>query len=205
MGHGNANELVRLSAPDAAVLGLTTNGGVLRMSRMLGKDDHVASSTILTYRLGELGVGPRVHAAWIESGVCAGASAAQIRANPLLAFESSRAKCTTEESSKLKLFLVAEPFMPLYQLLTLVNGSQSALRGAFFGFYPTIDSMTTVDLQYSVELPSFGFQAEGSALTLGLKNAFNEKPPKVNVDGGYDPFAHNPLGRVFYLRYLLSL
>ena len=130
VGHGNANELVRLSAPDAAVLGLTTNGGVLRMSRMLGKDDHVASSTILTYRLGELGVGPRVHAAWIESGVCAGASAAQIRANPLLAFESSRAKCTTEESSKLKLFLVAEPFMPLYQLLTLVNGSQSALRGA---------------------------------------------------------------------------
>lgn len=82
---------------------------------------------------------------------------------------------------------------------------QSALRGAFFGFHPTIDSMTTVDLQYSVELPSFGFQAEGSALTLGLKNAFNEKPPKVNVDGGYDPFAHNPLGRVFYLRYLLSL
>ena len=130
VGHGNANEIVRLSAPDAAVLGLTTNGGVLRMSRMLGKDDHVASSTILTYRLGELGVGPRVHAAWIESGVCAGASAAQIRANPLLAFESSRAKCTTEESSKLKLFLVAEPFMPLYQLLTLVNGSQSALRGA---------------------------------------------------------------------------
>ena len=29
-----------------------------------------------------------------------------------------------------RLFLVAEPFMPLYQLLTLVNGSQSALRGA---------------------------------------------------------------------------
>ena len=65
--------------------------------------------------------------------------------------------------------------------------------------------MTTVDLQYSVELPDFGFQAEGSALTLGIKNAFNERPPKVNVDGGYDPFAHNPLGRVFYLRYLLSL
>jgi iron complex outermembrane recepter protein len=82
---------------------------------------------------------------------------------------------------------------------------QSALRGAFFGLHPTIDSMTTVDLQYNLQLPALAFQQEGSSLTLGIKNALNEEPPKVNVDGGYDPFAHNPMGRIWYARYTLSL
>ena len=82
---------------------------------------------------------------------------------------------------------------------------QSAVRGAFIGFAPTIDSMTTVDLQYNLQLPAFSFQTEGSTLTLGIKNAFDEDPPLVNVDGAFDYFTHDPRGRIFYMRYLLSI
>ena len=82
---------------------------------------------------------------------------------------------------------------------------QSGLRGLFIGTHPTIDSMTTVDLQYSYSLPQMGFIADGSQITLGIKNAANEEPPKMNTDGGYDPFTHNPIGRQWYARFRMAL
>ena len=82
---------------------------------------------------------------------------------------------------------------------------QSALRGGFIGFAPTIDAFTTVDVQYNFQLPAFSFQSEGSTLTLGIKNVANEEPPLLNNDGAYDPFTHDPRGRIFYARYLLSI
>ncbi len=82
---------------------------------------------------------------------------------------------------------------------------QSALRGSFIGFAPTIDSHTTADAQYSVQLPAFSFQSEGSTLTLGVKNLTNEEPPLLNNDGAYDPFTHDPRGRIWYMRYLMSI
>jgi iron complex outermembrane recepter protein len=85
------------------------------------------------------------------------------------------------------------------------DGPQNALRALFIGERPRISSMTTIDAQYTFELPSFGFQAEGSALTVGAKNIANREPPKVNVDGGYDPFAHDPRGRIWYARYVLNM
>ena len=85
------------------------------------------------------------------------------------------------------------------------EGPQNALRALFVGSHPKIDSMTTVDLQYSLQLPAFGLQAEGSSLTLGAKNVFNKEPPFVNVDGAYDPFAHDPRGRIWYGRYTVQL
>jgi iron complex outermembrane receptor protein len=82
---------------------------------------------------------------------------------------------------------------------------QSALRGSFIGFAPEIDSMTTVDLQYNYEMPEFGFQSEGTVVTLGVKNAANKRPPLVNTDGAFDPFTHDPRGRMFYARYRLVI
>ncbi len=82
---------------------------------------------------------------------------------------------------------------------------QSALRGAYYGTAPNIDSMTTIDLQYNLELPEMGFQTESAVLTLGVKNLANEKPPLVNTDGGFDPFTHDPRGRIYYARFLLSI
>ena len=82
---------------------------------------------------------------------------------------------------------------------------QSALRGAYFGTAPNIDSMTTIDLQYNLELPEMGFMTDGSVLTLGVKNLADEKPPLVNTDGGFDPFTHDPRGRIYYTRFLVSI
>jgi outer membrane receptor protein involved in Fe transport len=81
--------------------------------------------------------------------------------------------------------------------------AQSALRGSFGFLAPTIDSMTTVDLQYNVELPAFSM-IQASNLTLGIKNVGNEEPPKENVDGGYDYFTHDPIGRIYYARYSVA-
>ena len=82
---------------------------------------------------------------------------------------------------------------------------QSALRGSYIGFAPEIDSFTTVDLQYNFELPALSFQEEGSVLTFGVKNVGNEVPPRVNTDGGFDPFTHDPRGRIYYGRVTFGL
>ena len=82
---------------------------------------------------------------------------------------------------------------------------QSAFLGAYIGYAETIDSMTTVDLQYRLELPAFIARQQGSLLTLGIKNLLNEEPPLVNVDGAYDYYTHDPRGRIFYARYQLRL
>ena len=85
----------------------------------------------------------------------------------------------------------------------------SGLRAAFLGLDVndrSIDSMTTYDVQYSYQVPGFlGFQEEGSAVTLGIKNLTNQTPPRVNVDGAYDPFTHDPRGRLLYLNYKLVI
>jgi iron complex outermembrane receptor protein len=82
---------------------------------------------------------------------------------------------------------------------------QSALRGAYIGLAPEIDSFTTVDVQYNVDLPALSFQEQESVLTLGIKNLANETPPRVNTDGGFDPFTHDPRGRIYYGRFTFSL
>ena len=76
------------------------------------------------------------------------------------------------------------------------EGTQSAFLGAYIGYWETIDSMSVVDLQYQIKLPQW-LDAE---LAFGAKNLLNEDPPWVNVDGAYDYYTHNPLGRVYYMR-----
>lgn len=81
---------------------------------------------------------------------------------------------------------------------------QSAFLGAYIGYAETIDSMTTVDLQYRLELPTLTARQKASHLTLGVKNLLNEGPPLVNVDGAYDYYTHDPRGRIFYARYRMQ-
>ncbi len=68
-----------------------------------------------------------------------------------------------------------------------------------------INSWTTVDAQYSYELPEMWIQKEGSRVSVGGTNVFNRAPPRVNVDGLFDPFVHDPRGAVWYLRYEMLL
>ena len=53
----------------------------------------------------------------------------------------------------------------------------------------SIDSMTTVDLFYRVELP------QNVDLGLSVVNAFDESAPSTQFDLAYDPYTHNPFGR----------
>lgn len=82
---------------------------------------------------------------------------------------------------------------------------QSALRGAYIGFAETIESMTTIDVQYEIDLPVPGLESATSALTIGVKNAGNEDPPLVNVDAAYDYYTHDPRGRIWYARYKVDV
>ncbi len=68
-----------------------------------------------------------------------------------------------------------------------------------------VSSWTTVDLQYSYELPAMGFQAEGSRITIGGSNVFNKRPPRLNFDGLFDSFTHDPRGAIWYARYTMQL
>lgn len=85
----------------------------------------------------------------------------------------------------------------------------SCLRAVSFGISDLlddkVDSFTTLDLQYSYELPAWGFQAEGSRITIGGVNVTNETPPKLNFDGGFDPFVHDARGAMWYARYSMQL
>ncbi|MCY4095514.1 MAG: TonB-dependent receptor [Gammaproteobacteria bacterium] len=81
------------------------------------------------------------------------------------------------------------------------EGPQSDFLASYIGYWETIDGMTTVDAQYSVDLPEF----LGSELALGIKNLLNKDPPWVNVDGAYDYYTHDPTGRVYYARFRISL
>lgn len=66
-----------------------------------------------------------------------------------------------------------------------------------------VNSFTTVDAQYTLGLPFFGDGS--SSLTVGGKNIFNRLPPRLNVDGGFDPFVADPRGALWYVRYNVSL
>ena len=80
------------------------------------------------------------------------------------------------------------------------ESAQSAFLGAYLGTWETIDSMSVVNAQYRVDLP----ELFGAEMTLGIKNLLNEDPPWVNVDGAYDYYTHDPVGRVYYMRLRLN-
>ncbi len=63
----------------------------------------------------------------------------------------------------------------------------------------TIDSFTTVDAQYALNLGEVVDGLDGARLTLGAINLFNEDPPFVATNGGFESRLHDPRGRVFYV------
>ena len=62
-----------------------------------------------------------------------------------------------------------------------------------------IDSFTTVDLQYRLELIGLLGPDADTALTAGILNITDEDPPYVNIGGGYDPRTADPRGRRAYV------
>lgn len=82
------------------------------------------------------------------------------------------------------------------------------LRARLIGrdpFERTIESWTTWDLQYSYTLPQLGPVPDGARLSVGGLNIFDERPPLVNNDMGFDPTAHDARGAIWYGRISVQL
>jgi len=64
-----------------------------------------------------------------------------------------------------------------------------------------IDSHFTVDARYALNIGEY-FSSElikDTALTVGVINAFDEDPPQVFTNGGFDSKVHDPRGRLLYV------
>ena len=63
-----------------------------------------------------------------------------------------------------------------------------------------IDSFTSVDVQYRLDLGRLPGSDAYGMLTVGLLNVTDEDPPFVNIAGSYDPKTGDPRGRRAYVR-----
>jgi outer membrane receptor protein involved in Fe transport len=63
-------------------------------------------------------------------------------------------------------------------------------------FFTPIESHTTVDAQYTLRLRD----DESLSLAFGAVNVFDEDPPHVATNGGYDSKVHDPRGRLLYAK-----
>ncbi len=62
-----------------------------------------------------------------------------------------------------------------------------------------IESMTTVDVQYTYSFGETAFMSEAN-VTLGIQNVFDEEPPVVSVVTAYDGRLHDGRGRIWFAR-----
>ncbi len=64
----------------------------------------------------------------------------------------------------------------------------------------SIDSFTSLDLQYNYAIADLFGSSEGTSLTLGILNAFDEDPPFAVGVQGFDSKVHDPRGQMVYVR-----
>jgi outer membrane receptor protein involved in Fe transport len=62
----------------------------------------------------------------------------------------------------------------------------------------TVDSQTTVDVQYALNLGELYESLGDTRLTVGAINLFDQDPPFVATNGGFESRLHDPRGRVVY-------
>ena len=68
------------------------------------------------------------------------------------------------------------------------------------GMLLPIESHSTVDAQYNISFDHF----QGVTLSFGALNLFDEDPPPVATNGGFDSKVHDPRGRLLYAKAGLS-
>ena len=71
--------------------------------------------------------------------------------------------------------------------------------GCSGGFYE-VDSHLTVDAQYNIDLGGLYDTEQSYVLTLGAINMFDEEPPQLFTNSGFDSKVHDPRGRQIYAR-----
>lgn len=73
------------------------------------------------------------------------------------------------------------------------------IGGCSNGFYE-VDSQVTVDAQYNIDLGAMFETEQRYVLTLGGINIFDEDPPQLFTNSGFDSKVHDPRGRQIYAR-----
>jgi TonB dependent receptor. len=63
-----------------------------------------------------------------------------------------------------------------------------------------VDSHLTVDAQYNIDLVVLYDTEQSYVLTLGAINMFDEDPPQLFTNSGFDSKVHDPRGRQIYAR-----
>ena len=71
--------------------------------------------------------------------------------------------------------------------------------GCSDGLYE-VDSHVTVDAQYNIDLGALFETQQSYVLTLGGINLFDEDPPQLYTNSGFDSKVHDPRGRQIYAR-----
>ena len=66
--------------------------------------------------------------------------------------------------------------------------------------FASVDSHTTVDLQYSYTFDEDSGPLSNTSFTFGAINVFNTDPPFVFTDSGFETRTHDPRGRLLYAR-----
>lgn len=62
-----------------------------------------------------------------------------------------------------------------------------------------IDSHTTLDWQYNIAVSEYFNTDRQVSFTLGMINAFDQDPPQVFTNGGFDSKVHDPRGQLTYI------
>ena len=68
-----------------------------------------------------------------------------------------------------------------------------------------LDSTWWVDAYYNIQLPEMGFIPEGGVLSFGVRNLLDTEVERVNNNAGFDGIMHDARGRMYMVRYRLSI
>ena len=59
-----------------------------------------------------------------------------------------------------------------------------------------VDDFVTYDLHYNFSLANLTGEESESTLPVSVYNLIDEDPPRARLDLNYDPYTHNPFGRM---------
>ena len=68
-----------------------------------------------------------------------------------------------------------------------------------------LDETWWTDIYYNYRLPKLGIIPEGSTISVGVRNAFDTEVEPVNNNAGFDGILHDARGRMYMLRYRMSV
>lgn len=81
-------------------------------------------------------------------------------------------------------------------VLNLTGSYQDSVDATAGSPLRDVEEHTTLDLHYNLNLGSMNQDLAESAVWVSIYNATDEDPPFARLDLNYDPYTHNPFGRI---------